>query len=335
MIKVEIKKLLCISVLLVSFCIFGISNDVSSQAMGNYGPQISVNPSNPSYGQTVTASIDSTSVNLDSSVIVWQVNGITKKQGEGEKSFSFQTDKSGNVSLIKVNVTDQQGNTYEDIYEVAPSEVDLIIEPGTLVPPFYMGRSAFVPQGTTKIIAMTNILSGGRKVSNNNLSFKWKKNGVVLSDASGKGKDTFEVSGSVPIKNIEVDLEVYDAKSNLVGRKSTTITPFNTNVVLYQNSALYGKLFNNALVGTRNISSLEEISIVAYPLFFNINNAITNEITYKWYVDSKRVATEGAVNSLLLRQTGGKGSASINLKIEGVTRIFQYGSNGFNLMFGE
>jgi len=335
MIVGKIKKLLSVSLLLVTACLFGVTTDMFSQSLVSYTPQITVSPTNPSYGQAVTATLDMQSVNLNNSTILWQVNGVTKKEGAGERSFSFQTERNGQTSLIKVTVTDQKGSVYENIYEVSPSEVNLVIEPGSFVPPFYSGRSAFVPQGSAKIVAIANILSNGIRVSDNNLIFKWRKNGVVLSDASGKGKNTFVVEGSVPIKDINIEVEVYNYNSKLVGSNSTILTPYNTKVILYEDNALYGKLFNKALTGTVNIGAQEEFLIIAYPMYFNVSSETNDEIDYRWSVSGKSTATAGAINTLLLRQTGARGSVSISLKIDGLSRIFQYGSSGFNLMFGE
>jgi hypothetical protein len=335
MILGKIKKLLSISFALVFFLTFSFSTNVFSQSSSIYNPKISISPSNPKYGQDVTVSVSLISINIDSANILWQVNGVTKKQGTGEKTFSFKTDSTGKTSLVKVIITESDGTTYENSYEIAPSEVDLIIEPLSFVPPFYKGKSAFVPQGSAKIVAITNILSDGTKISNNNLIFKWKKNGMVLSDSSGRGKNTLIVNGSVPIKDINIELEVSNSTSKVVGSNSIILTPYNTKVALYENNALYGKLFNKELTGYINIGTQEEFLIAAYPMFFNITDETGDEITYKWSVGNKSTATDGDVNTLLLRQVGNVGNSSISLKVDGVSRIFQYGSSGFSLMFGE
>lgn len=335
MILDRIKKIFYLSLFTSCVLAFGISTNSYSQSLLNLSPKISISPANPGYGQTVTASVSMSSVNLEESNILWQINGETRKEGIGEKTFSFQTEKNGQAFVIKVTIIDQNGLAYESIYEVSPSEVELIIEPGSFTPPFYKGKSVFIPQGSAKIIAIANILSDGIRISNNNLIYKWKENGILISSNSGKGKNILSVNGSVPIKDIRINLEVSDTKGNIVGSAATTLTPYNANVIFYENNYLYGKMFNQALVNTKNIGTQEEFLIVAYPFYFNLLDETSGATTYKWSVGGESVVTEGDVNTLLLRQTGAKGETSIFLKIAGVSRIFQYASDSFNLIFGE
>lgn len=324
------------SICLVSFFfVFFFNNTVFSQTLNSTGLQISVSPNNPKYNQNVTVQVSANSIDLNNSVITWIINGSIKKTGVGEKNLSFVTERAGKTSSVQVKVTTPQSEVFEETYIISPSEIDIIIEPRSFVPPFFGGRSTFVQQGSSKIVAISNIFIDGQKIPNNRLTYKWKKDGVVLQDSFGRGKDTITVNGSVPIKDIDISVEVYDQNSTLVGTGNTILSPYLPEIVFYEDNALYGKLFNRAITSNRNIGMQEEFNVIAYPFYFNILNETSNEIRYKWSVGGNNTKTTGAENTLLLRQTGSKGKTSISLKIEGVSRIFQYTDNSFSLQFGE
>lgn len=296
-------------------------------------PIISISPASPGYGQTVKANISLPLVNLNDATIKWMVNGVTKKESVGEKSFSFQTETDGRTSLIKVIITDLNNKTYEGLFEVIPSEVDLILEPSSFVTPFYKGRSVLSPQGTAQVIAITNIIIDGVKISDNKLVFKWKKDGNVLSEESGIGKNQLKIFATIQsVRGMDIDLDVY-YKNKLITNKGLSIQTREPEIVVYENNPLYGKMFNKALVGNINIGSQEEFEVMAYPFFFSLKSPTDEALKYNWYVNEKKVEDNEPKNKLLFRQTGDSGEASVFLEISNTKRILQSGSYNFNVLF--
>lgn len=325
------KKLKILLFILAPLLLF--STKAFSQFSSLSAPTIFISPSNPGYGQNVTATVSTNSKNIENLTVIWQINGVTKKEGVGEKSISFTTSIEGKPSEIKVTVIDQNGESSESTYTLSPSEVDLVVEPSSFVPPFYRGKSAFIPQGRVKITAVTNIISNGVRLSDSNLTFKWKKDGVIIANSSGRGKNIFQFNGTVPIKDISVSLEIFDSKNTLLTSKAISIRHHEPEILFYEDSPLYGIMLNNVISGYYYIGDQEEFMVTTYPLYFNVANAESQQIKYKWSVNGEKIDQEDYPNKILFKQIGGAGMTEVSLGIDGVDKIFQRAKNNFNVFY--
>ncbi len=215
--------------------------------------------------------------------------------------------------------------------------VDLITEPSSYTPSFYRGKPLFINQGTMKIIAIPNIIINGKKANSKNLSFKWIKDDVVISSDTTIGNDSVIINGSVPIKDMNVSVQIIDSSGNVLAEDSLAISPANPKVLFYENNSLYGTLFNRALVGSYSLGGKQELSVIAKPYFFDIKDQSDDNISYSWSVNGSPVDSSGQKNVLILRQanTGGIGSADVSVDVNNLARIFQFSNSSFNLNFGQ
>jgi hypothetical protein len=334
----SLSKIFFLSTALLAF-LFSI-NFVSAQSMPGVsgqlaGVEMSVSPEKPKPNQDVSVSVVSYSLNLDSATIRWYIDDVLKKEGVGIKDLNLRTGKSGESVDVRVEVFTNDGRSVEQSIIINPAEVSLIIEANSYVPPLYKGRAYFTSQGIAKIIAVPNIIQNDIKLDSKKLSYKWTMNGIVLGSQSGTGKNTVIIEGSIPIRDITVDLEVMDVSGRIVATESAFINISNPKILFYENSSLYGILSNKAISGNYNIGGKEEVRIVAKPYFFDFSGINTKESNYKWSVNGKTVSLSGAKNEILLRQDGKTGgAASVSLKIENQVRIFQFAENNFNITFG-
>lgn len=236
----------------------------------------------------------------------------------------------GTLSFFNYSI----GQTPSTSVPTSPTQIDLIIESGTFTPPFYKGRSAFVSQGSTKIIAIPHITVGGIITPTSKLNFRWKKDGNVITASSGFGKNVISINGSVPIRDIDIELTILDQSNNQVAQTNTTVTPYDPAVIFYENSPLYGILFNSTLQGTVDLKDKEEINVSAYPLYFNVEKEDSFDVSFKWKVNGKTTSTDGPINRLLLRRNSDtSGSTRISMNIDGLNRIFQYASASFYINY--
>lgn len=337
MVKSLLKTFFC-STALLAF-LFSI-NIVSAQSMPSAsnqlaGLEMSVSPESPKPNQDISVSVVSYSVNLDSSTIRWYIDDVLKKEGIGVKTFNARTGKSGEVLTIRVEVFTNDGRNFEQTININPAEIVLIIEASSYVPPLYKGRAYFGNQGIARVIAIPDIVQNGVKLDSKKLNYKWTMNGTVLGGQSGTGKNTVVIEGSVPIRDITVDLDVIDMSGKIVASESAFINPSNPKIIFYEDSSLYGVLSNKAISGNYNIGNKEEVKIIAKPFFFDFSGVSTNESKYKWSINGKSSTLSGPKNVIILRQDGKNGgSASVSLKIENQVRIFQFAENNFNITFG-
>ncbi len=299
------------------------------------GVTLSVSPENPKPDEDITFSLASYSNNLDSSTIHWYIDDVLKQEGVGVKSFNTRVGKSGDILSVSADVFTSDGKQFTQSLSVNPSNVDIIVEAGSYVPPLYKGRAYFASQGTAKLISIPDIVRNGKRLEAKDLVFKWKQGIISLGNLSGLGRNTLIVEGSVPIKDIDIELQVLDSSGKVVARKSTIINPNISKILFYEDSSLYGVLLNKAIPSNYNIGGKEEVKIVAKPYFFDFVSIGANDSKYSWSVNGKSITLGGPKNEILLRQDGKVGgSASVSLKIENQARIFQFAENNFNITFG-
>ncbi|MFA6430621.1 MAG: hypothetical protein WC229_03160 [Candidatus Paceibacterota bacterium] len=334
-------KIICLAIITISVISFNLpTKNVTAQTSltsQSGGLTLTKTPENPEPNQSVVIKANSYSINIDSSTIRWYVDDVLKKEGIGEKTFNLQTGKSGEVINIRTEVITYDGRNFQQELSILPSRVDILVESDSYTPPLYKGKAYFVGQGTAKIIAVPDIVINGEKAENSSLNFKWEKNGMVLGNLSGTGRNTLIIEGEIPMKDIYIKLDILNTSRNVLASKFFVVSPQKTQIVFYENSSLYGLLLNKSLVGNYSMGNKEEIKIVAKPYFFNISSQDSEEINYKWTLNNKTVSLDGKKNELILRQNSKdpKGKTPVRLKIEGQKRIFQFAENNFNILFGE
>ena len=298
--------------------------------------QISISPSTPNAGDSVTIDLSSASVDLSSAKITWYVDGVPGQSGTGQKSLTVTAKNAGETTNIKAVVEMPDGTSNSISTQIMPAGVDIIVEPTSYVPPFYKGKSVFTNQGTVRIVAIPNVVVKGTKVSSKNLVFDWQQDGANLVSDSGMGQDSITVDGSIPAKDINITLSVLDSSGNILAGSSKTISTDDPKVFVYENNPLYGILFNKAVMGNYYLGQKSELDLIAEPYFFNLSSNSGTDSTYKWLINGNYVSPSGQTNELLLKQTSTNlsGTASISLSADNNVRIFQFANTNFNVTFG-
>jgi len=298
------------------------------------GSQMITEPTNPKFGDTITASLKNVYKNLNIIKISWYVDDVLKKEGIGITTFSLNLSKNPQAVTIKAVI---DSSNYKDEVQkvIQPADVDIIFEPQSYTPYFYKGSPLFITQGTMKVLAIPTIFIDGQKISDNNLTFIWMRNGVVDGNASGRGRNIFIFSGNGISDDTDIDVTVQDDSKKVTAEKVASIFPANPKILMYEDSPLYGILLNRALTGTVDIGSKEEIDIVAFPYYFDVNTPDSSDLSMSWSINGKNYDTSGKKNTIVLKQVSSSGSGSVNVSINiaNNTRIFQSQSSGFILKY--
>jgi len=332
-----LKKIIKFSLILIavfSFTNITLAQEVVSNSISSV--YINIEPNNPRTGESVVLTVGSELLNLDSSRITWYIDNVARKETTS-KSITIKAKNNGEKTTIKVVVETPDGVTREALREFSPSGVDLVVEPMSYTLPFYKGKPFFISQGIVKIVALPDIMINGEKVPSKNLTFRWMSDDSVLGANSGVGKDSLTLSGTIPVRDINIRVEVKDSSGNILAQNSKTIMVNDPEILFYENSPLYGILYNKAITGSYYLGTREELKIVAKPFSFDFPNEISAEANYVWYVNGNYVTPSEKINEILLRQTATnlKGTASISLNINNTKKIFQSTKNNFNIGFGQ
>lgn len=333
-----IKKIiyfLSVIVILTAFSpLLSLAQDLPDLPGGNF-LNMTMSPENPEPGQLVKIALTSYSYDLDRSKITWYVDGQAKKTEMGLKEFNTSAGKNGQKTIVKAVVETPQDGTKEIEAYFIPSLVDLIFESLSYTPPFYKGKALNPNQGVVLVVAMPELVkSTGEKIPAQNVIYSWKKDGTVQGSVSGLGKNTFMLVGSVPIRDVVVEVTASSLDGNTYASKQINITNVAPKILFYEDSPIYGLMFNKAINGTVRMLA-DEFKVRAFPLFMSVGYAQSPDLNYKWNINNRLSENLDIDKTAMIfrQESKGAGTANIDLKIENTNRIFQFGNNGFVINF--
>lgn len=285
----------------------------------------SVSPEHPGPGQTTSISLEVYSFDINSAEITWKVNGKVERKGLGIKQFNFKNGEVGKTTTVEVQIDPLDRPIVTKTFTFKPGEVDLLWQADVYTHPFYRGKNLYTPESNLIFVAMPQTTSGN--IDPSKTIFNWTINDSKQADKSGFGRDTYLFQGPIIVRPVEVSVETYFPNKNAsdpktIASKDLVVNPQSSGLLFYENSPLYGVLFNRALIGNINIEK-EEMSVSAYPYFQTITNKNSGP-NYRWVVDGYPVNINESKNSLTLRKTQGDyGESTIASQSQNPLKILQ------------
>jgi hypothetical protein len=304
--------------LFLSFCVgvllyaFGIPLTASASGGVFF---ITYNPEHPGSDQDVKVQIKSTAVQIDSSNIIWYINGEVQKEGIGQTKFSFRTGPAGTSTIIDIVIMAPDGKKYTEHEVLNPLDVDFLWEANTYVPPFYKGKARPTYQS---MIRTTAIPFFGATSTPGTYVYDWTL-GRTAGIGKGLGKNTAQIPAAWPHSNVSLKVHAASLDGSQEGERTLNILSVDPVIRFYEKHPLSGVNYSNALRAT-NLSS-GEFHLRAVPFFFGNEDRDDKKLIYTWRLNGKRIG-EGS-NPEELTITGGNGVNEISLLVEDARRVLQ------------
>lgn len=330
-----IKKILSYLLIITLFLIVSPLISFGQTLLDGSFLEMTMVPENPEPFQSVTLTLKSSSYDLDRLKITWSVDGVEKKTEIGLKEFSTLAGRGGQKTTIKATLESDSELPPKGIEAYfIPSLVDLIYESLSYTPPFYKGKALNPNQGSVVVTAIPELIkTNGTKIPAQNVIYLWKKDSQVVQSASGYGKNTFTFTGTVPIRDSLIEVNASSVAGDIYASKSIKITNVSPQIIFYEDSPLFGTLFNRAIQNTVKMNT-DEFSVLAVPYFFGTGYATSPDLSYIWNLNGKTVENQEPKNSFTTRvEKAGVGMAEVGLKITNTAHIFQTGDNNYTLSF--
>jgi hypothetical protein len=169
---------------------------------------VDVSPENPEPNQQVTFQVTSFLSDLDRSTITWLVNGKRASSGTGIRSFTTTMGNVGTKIVVTVVVVTPDGTTVTKTIPLTSANVDLIWEADSYTPPFYQGKALLSQYETVKVVAVPHLGKDSSTLSPTNLIYTWEKDGRVIGNLSGYGKNTLIIDSSLTLKASTINVTV-------------------------------------------------------------------------------------------------------------------------------
>ncbi|MFA7252382.1 MAG: hypothetical protein WC027_00815 [Candidatus Paceibacterota bacterium] len=327
--KISLTTLISVGLFLIFPVLFlnAQNNNINSLT------SISISPQAPAPATQAKVSLQSFSSDLNRAKITWFIDGQEKRTEIGLKDFYIQAGRAGRLMTVGAKVEFLDGSIDNREVSFIPAGVDLLFEAISYTPPFYKGKALNIKQGTVVVVAFPELFDeNGRKYSTKELIYNWRSGGLVVASASGIGKNYFTYTGSIPVRDAEIEVSVSSLDQKVVANNSINITTTDPKIVFYENSPIYGIMMNRAIKSSVNML-IDEFSVVAVPYFFSAGYANTPDLDYTWSLNGQKVETQDQKNIFTTRIEKGAGTANIGLKISNNVRFFQYTDNNYLINF--
>ncbi|MBI5134569.1 MAG: hypothetical protein HZA81_04295 [Candidatus Taylorbacteria bacterium] len=303
-----------------------LSSGVSAQTIPGISEPIvfSVVPEYPRPNQTIYVSAQSYSTDLNKAIFKWSVNGEIYAEGVGLKEISLKLGKTGTATSISIEVSTPDFGVIRNGMLFRPADVTLLWQSDTYVPPFYEGKALHSYNGAFKVTAIPEFFDqSGKRINPKDLIYTWKKNGTVQGSASGFGRDSFTTSQTSYMREgEEITVEVSSPKENLAGSAFTTVVPSLPEIVFYENSPLYGLMYEKALRNSFDLLS-EEITLRAEPFYISGLDPLDGFLSFDWKMNGGSIADFKDRNEIVLRKSGTGGRSDINLVVQHRAKLLQ------------
>ncbi len=293
-----------------------------------------VSPENPKAGEIVTISLRSFGFSLTGKVINWKVNGKPTVSALGATSYSFQLGKPGTTVTVEINLVGDNYIPKKKTLYFQSSDLDLIWQTDSYVPPFYQGKALPSPGSTIKVLAIPVMVDRlGKKIPIGSIFFDWKKDGRSYSESSGLGRNFFVFKTSPGDSSAVIGVEASVNKEKLIAAAGTNIVLKQPTLLLYENKALDGTAYQKTITGEYDLYN-SEVTIKAEPYFLNWTNP--SSVFYKWLVNGDTISNNPQDPSLTTfrQQAGTEGVGNISVSV-GNKDAGQQITNNFIIKFGK
>ena len=312
----------------------------SAQAgFGGFGADLtlSISPPYPSPNAAVHMEARSNSVDLDTLDVSWYKDGEKIGGGAGIKEIDVVAGALGSEVAIEVVAREDGFAVASAQARIVPTEVDLLFESDSYVPPFYKGRAMPSAGTLLRLEAIPRFKrADGSFVAANDIIFTWKRGVSVISSASGRGKATavLESPGLFGADLISVEARTPDGK--FYGVAGTRIAATEPRLLLYKDHPLFGVMYQQALA-VQSFVPETEMSFAAVPYFAEATEANDARLIYAWRINGNEVANDPVRPSeITINAERSSGNALIELALSHATNFFMssFGRWGVTLAGG-
>jgi hypothetical protein len=205
--------------------------------------------------------------------------------------------------------------------------VDLLWQGDGYVPPFYKGHTLWSNESRITFVAIPQNLGNP-----SSLNYKWTKDGTVLGNINGVGKNILSFPGSVLLRPEIIKVDIISDDNTVLATNTTLTTPIPPVLIIYEANPLYGYMFHHEINGVYQLKN-KEVTMAAFPFFFSINNRNDQHIGYEWRTNQEITEIK---NLVTYRVPDDKvGTSQIEARVSHQDKVMQGATKSFLIKFGE
>lgn len=305
----------------------------NSAMSGSLNPlELGINPPIVRPNRAYTATVQSFNTNLSGASIVWSIDGKVVLSGTGKVTYEGIAPLSGQTNVLSVTAVTLEGARFQRSLTLKPGEIDLIWYSDGITPPFYKGKASFPYQGNITFVAVPHMFTAnGTRIDPSTLLYTWSKNSSVLGSDSGYAKQTLTLAGSPIQRPFTVKVVVTSSDQTIRGEAVIEIEATQPEILVYEESPLYGVLYNQAVTSRYSLTSSE----VTYKIIpFSFSKPRISPINYTWSLNNfERPELAGKDTTTLRIEQKEDGTALVGLNITNPEFILQRAISQFTIFY--
>jgi len=335
------KKIFLISLSLLSIfiCTKAIAQNTSTLSIpaqiSEIQEQIDINvePGVPNPGDSIKISLEAYGTDLTKADITWKIDGVVFQKGRGLIEINTIAGIAGSAKKIDVSIIPMNGPQIDKSVTIAPEKVDLVWEAKTYTPPFYKGKALFTPQTKVVVVAFPNFKANGTiGIEPGGLTYNWLDNITTVPEYSGYGKNFILFEGSI-LHDSHTITALVTSDTSAQSNAFVDLAPFQPNVLVYEDSPLYGVLTNKALPISFFLTN-SEITLTSYPYYFGFKLKNDADSKYTWSMNGADI-TGTNQPSMVFKATSDKaGKTTVGIDVQSVSNFLVEASQSLNISFG-
>lgn len=282
---------------------------------------IDLSPEYPKPGEEVTATLNDYSGGAFGSTVTWVLDGQVIEAANNQRQAIITAGEAGSIQKIQVVLTKPQGLKKVLETSLRPIYLDIVIEPQTRVPNFYLGRSL---PSIGSMVNATALLSDQSGFRNPDLVYTWSLNQQVLENGPIRGRN--QVSFETPRgSDMVLSLQVTEPGGAVLAKRSILLPSVYPKMDFYEVNSLFG--INKKIISAPLIISGNSAVVHAEPYYLD-SRIYNNPAIHDWKINGIKSGNTGSnPYEVTLQRTGLGGLSSIQFQVRDTKQVLQ-GADG-------
>ncbi len=294
---------------------------------------VQMSPENPGPFARVTIQLTSNLVDLSRYPISWVVDGKPSASGTGMRTYQVAAKNYNQTTQVQVSVALPSGTITRSIM-VRPTDMTVLWEAvDASVPPFYPGKKLPASESLIKFTALPHFGGSNALADAKTDVYRWERNGNVVSDASGYGKNSFLIAQNRVRPDETVTVTATDQAGTTTATATKTVSVVTPHILFYERDAATG--LRSPTVRASVALQGADTTIIAEPYYFSIPSGNPNNLSFHWTMNDQPIAIQNTKypSILELKRPESSGRATIAVTITNPVRLLQTARNALSASF--
>jgi len=295
---------------------------------------IEFSPKYPTPGDGVKAYLNAPTIDDDTSLITWTVNGKVIQKTYGGNTISFVAENVGDVYMVTAKAEALNGDVVTAQRKVQVSDVVVVWEGRTYTPPFFAGRALQSQSAEVAFETLPSIVDeNGNLYDPNELFYSWTINDASSPSLSGKGLHSAVLKNNFPTNDFAVVVRIKDIKGDVRAVKKIVVPASPPKIILYEDSPLVGIRYDSALKESLGVYG-RKATVVAEPYYTSAKTRTDPVLEYAWSIDGTTYSSVGDI-TFEPAEDSLSGSSSLELVIKNTKYWLQNVRTSLTINFGQ